>query len=78
VSNELEGVHIFASALVPIGLDRPAHPEDFPWCDKCFPVLPDGLRVNFDYMLLVTGMTRAELEQKRREFEGDDSLVGLA
>lgn len=66
-------MNVYNSALVPLALERPPHQEDFPWCDKCFPILSEGLRVDFAYMEQVTGLTRSQLEVMRREVNGDDS-----
>lgn len=75
---EIPGLNLYTSALTPLALDRPTHPDGFPWCDTCFPVSSGGLRVDFEYMARVTGKTRSQLEVLLREFSGDDSLLGLS
>jgi transcriptional regulator with XRE-family HTH domain len=70
------GVFVFPNALQAIvslgGEDK------IGWCDKCFPRSEDGVRVDFDYIEEVTGLSRAKLHEILMQITGDDSLHGLS
>jgi hypothetical protein len=74
---ETPGLEIVANALVAI-----TEPDIFRrglnWCDPCFPLQPDGSRLGFEYLEMVTGLDREQLYAIWQETNGDDSLQGLA
>jgi transcriptional regulator with XRE-family HTH domain len=77
VRREVPGIEVVTNGLVAV-----SEPDFFRsgvrWCDSCFPLYPDGSRLNFEYMETVTGLTRAQLHVLWQESTGDDSLLGLA
>jgi transcriptional regulator with XRE-family HTH domain len=74
---EVPGIEVLSNALVAVS--EPAFARSgLIWCDSCFPIYPDGSRLNFEYMETVTGLTRAQLHVLWQESTGDDSLLGLA
>ncbi len=55
------GAMVYANALFAIG---PLGDENkVRWCDTCFPPVLSGSRIGLDYMEMVTGMRREELQR---------------
>jgi transcriptional regulator with XRE-family HTH domain len=71
------GVQVFANALVAI-TDPAFFESGMNLCETCFPVLPDGSRLNFEYVELVTGLNRAQWDSLCHESTGEEFLEGLA
>jgi|GEM_PF-2982965 len=74
---EIPGIQVVANAFAAIG-----EPDFFGsginWCDRCFPILEDSSRLNFDYIERVTGLDRAKLYSLWQESTGEGFLQGLA
>ncbi len=70
-THENAGIHIFTNVLVAVL-------ETVNWCDVCFPVHPDGSRLDFNYLEQVIGLRRDQWHTLFEEATCEDFLEGLA
>ena len=75
--SEIPGIESYENAIAVIAHHEAAR-GDINWCDCCFPQLPNGSRLNMEYLESITGLTREKIELRMREETGDDSLLGLS
>jgi transcriptional regulator with XRE-family HTH domain len=73
---ENTGAHVFTNALYAIM--QPGGERNVRWCDTCFPLLPGGGRISFEYIQQITGWDRAELDALIEAVTGEPFIQGLA
>jgi transcriptional regulator with XRE-family HTH domain len=70
------GALVYSNAL--FALNHPEGKSRIQWCDTCFPLGSDGLRIGIDYITEVTGKDPAELYAAYIEATEDSFIVGLS
>lgn len=73
---ESTGAHVYANALYAV--TQPGGESSLHWCDVCFPLLPNGARISFEYAQQVTGWDRAQLHALLEAVAGEPFIEGLA
>jgi transcriptional regulator with XRE-family HTH domain len=76
VKEENTGAHVFTNAL--FAVTQPGGENSVRWCDTCFPLLPGGARISFEYIQQVTGWDRAQLHALIDAVTGEPFIEGLA
>jgi hypothetical protein len=67
------GLYVYENALPVVALEKE---ESISWCEVCFPRPKTGVRIDFDYIERVTGLSRSKLSEMWAELVGDPSLYG--
>lgn len=73
---QTHGTQVYSNALW--AALKPGGEDSVCWCDTCFPSLPGGGRVTFEYIERVTGWNRAQLHALCDAITGQPYLEGLA
>ncbi len=76
VKNKEVGAHVYDNALW--AAMQPATKETVRWCETCFPLLPGGARITFEYIEQVTGMSRYQLHALCNAITAQPVIEGLA
>ena len=69
------GALVYSNAL--FALNHPEGESRIQWCNTCFPLASDGLRIGSEYIASVTGKDPAELYADYLEATGNSFIVGL-
>lgn len=75
VKHKSVGAHVYDNALW--AAVEPGGENSVRWCDRCFPVLPGGARITFEYIEQVTGCNRAQLHALCDAITGQPFIEGL-
>ncbi len=69
-------IYVYSNALWAV--TAPGEESRVSWCDTCFPRLSGGVRITFEYIEEVTGLSRAKLHAICDAVTGQPFLEGLA
>lgn len=76
IKEEGAGAYVYKNALV--AANQPGGETAVCWCDVCFPVSVTGIRISFDYIEQVTGLSRSQICLLYDEITGEPFLEGLS
>jgi transcriptional regulator with XRE-family HTH domain len=72
IQNERQ-IAVASNALFAICAE--ARPDEFRWCDVCFPQAEDGSRISLDYLQKITGLSADELANFDAQVQCEESQV---
>jgi len=76
LKEENGGALVYTNAL--IAVSETGRKRGIRWRETCFPELPDGRRISFEYIAQVTGQDIAQVHALYEAFAGQQFLEGLA
>jgi hypothetical protein len=76
VKRKATGLFVYTNAV--FAISQSGDEGAVSWCERCFPLLPSGTRISFEYIEQVTGLTRDQLSAVYTMASEPPPLEGLS